>query len=285
MLGLLDFGSQHESWVFAQEQSRPQVAQLLYPPASGPKSIMVIGHGNASMPADSAEVRFFLMTGYSEPDFGDDAFQANVLHLQAASRQSCSGSTQREAANLGRSVQTFPSQFCSKLTQIEETDFDGFVQALVDVGVPRASIEVKLTPTSDGAVVSLNLLEPTQEQLQAIVNAGKAAVEDEQFFLDDIWVNYSLKDCQPLELLAYERAIRDAATRAMTIAQSLQANLSEPPSIAESPLNLFAPTCNEQFNPLSLFWGNSNYGGQPAQMDETPEVSLQRHLFVTYTLE
>ncbi|MBD2070950.1 SIMPL domain-containing protein [Leptolyngbya sp. FACHB-671] len=250
-----------------------QVAQLFYPPVNeDQQALMVLGQGEASAPADIAEVEFSFTNydPYAVPEEG-------LLLFNDTSAQ----------APPSLQAQATPGD----PPTLTETQLQPVVDALVAAGIPSESIEVSIVPgspnvypyTTDRGSVSFDLDAPSQEQIkQAVDGVNEAIADSEEIFLQNLSVQYSVNDCTELEQDVYQDAISDARNRATAIATAMGVELAAVPSVAESPFNFFSPACGSTaqpspYNPFGL--GASYYDPEaPA------EVLVRRDIFVTFPI-
>ncbi|MGB8700906.1 MAG: SIMPL domain-containing protein [Thermosynechococcaceae cyanobacterium] len=246
----------------AAQPNAPAIAQLFYPPAADPNSVVrVIGKGRANRPADLADLSF----EFSLPDRSPDSSEPTALRFQSAS------------------------------DGISETTLVPILKALTAVGVAKTQIQVRFkdgTATASpfpfplpsqgsdaDATIAVRQPKPTQAGLAKIVTAvQKAAGSLSEVSISRVAVNYSIQDCQPLEADVYQAAARDAKNRAMAIASALGGKLNPAPSVAQPFYDLFLPSCGKG---LTLPFLDSVTDYSP---ETPPEVSLSREIFVTYTL-
>lgn len=246
------------------------VAQLFYPPVNeDQQALMVLGQGTASAPADTAEVElsFTNYDPYAIPEEG-------LLLFNGA-----------EAGSSALQAQATPED------TITEAQLQPVVDALVAAGIPADAIEVVIVPgspnvypyTTDRGSVSFNLSAPSQEQVnRAVDGVNESIADNEEIFLQNVSVQYSISDCTTLEQDAYQSAIGDARNRATAMAAAMGVELAEVPSVAESPFNFLSPPCGSTdqaalYNPFGF--GTSYYDPEaPA------EVQVRRDIFVTFPI-
>ena len=241
---------------------RGQVAQLFFPPAGQRSVLRVVGKGEARQSADVAHIELEI----SEGSDGTAEFPDEPSPFQGGSGTKVS---------------------------LTKKDLRPIVDALLQSGIPQMDIMVKITqPRSTGlplpippigsagkAAVEVQLQQPTQEGIEAVVTtANKAADKLGTLVLDNVTVHYQVKDCAQLAAKAYAIAVQDARNRAQAIAQALDAKLSPVPSVAEPFYGVFLPGCNEE---LQLPFVSEGIGDE---LDDL-EVEVKRDIFVTYTVK
>lgn len=239
----------------------PVMGQFLYPPVSDDQGIMVVGQGVASLPAETAEIDFFLVNydPYAAPTFPeglppDSGEATSIPEPQPITRQA----------------------------------LQPIVDVLVEAGIPNTEIEVNLDSTNPGgysyepgATISLTIDQPSQPQVRQLVDAVTAAVADEEnIFLQNTSVRYGVEDCQALETAVYEAAVTNARSRAEAIANAMDIELRNVPSVAESPFNLLTNACDSS-SAFSLPFG-AGYGTSYYDPEAPAEVQLRRDVFVTF---
>lgn len=249
-----------------------RVAQLFYPPVSeDQQALMVLGQGEASAPADVAEVEFSFTNydPYAVPEEGLLLFSDSSAQTPSSLQAQAPGDT----------------------PALTEAQLQPVVDALVAAGIPSESIEVSIvlgSPnvypyTTDRGSVSFDLDAPSQEQVKRAVDRVNEAIADrEEIFLQNLSVQYSINDCTDLEQDVYQDAITDARNRAMAIATAMGVELAEVPSVAESPFNFLSPACGSTAQP-SLYnpWG---LGASYYDPEAPAEVLVRRDVFVTFPI-
>jgi uncharacterized protein YggE len=246
--------------------SKLTVAQFFYPPADPTPVLRVIGKGQAKLPADLAELTF---------EFGTPESETSPAEPSTFS--------QRYAA-----AETAP---------VSELALQSVLKALLAIGVPKDQIrmtvesgETSKNPlpfplpfpskaTISGAKIVVKQPQPTQAALSKVVSTARsAAAGKKNITLKRVGVNYTLKDCQALEIAVYQSAVQNAQGRAAAIATAMNAKLNPVPSVAQPFYDLFFQGCGAG-RPFSL-GSSSDYDPNAA-----PDVELSRQIFVTYTLK
>ena len=253
--------------------SDSRVAQMFFPPVTDRHAIMVLGQGQVSLPAEIARMEFI--------------FTNNIP----------SESTSETPSVTLRSKQNSISQLPPTETALTKESLKPIVDALVASGVAANAIEIIVTPSSSSsfpfpfpssggsAKVVVKLDKPTRDRLQQIVTlVNEAARKNGKIVVQSVNVRYAMKDCQPLVRAAYQAAVKDARNRAETIAQAMNVQLGNVPSVAESFLyDLFVPLCSEATAlPSFLPFGSS---ASPYDPNAAIEVQLRRDIFVTYPIK
>ncbi|WP_088241603.1 SIMPL domain-containing protein [Calothrix rhizosoleniae] len=194
------------------------IAQTFYPPVSNRQGLMVQGQGEASAPADRANIQLFL---------------ASQIRRISPSRKT---PTPTKQGSLTRAT------------------LQPIIDAIVTQGVPSNNIDVNIGASAsysgypyrqnpNNAQLSVKVSQPTQEKIQEIVKvANKTIATNKDFILRRINVNYEVDDCQALEKQAYIAAVKDAQNRANILAQAMNVKIVTTPSIMESPWSNFFPS-------------------------------------------
>ncbi|MCG6138933.1 MAG: SIMPL domain-containing protein [Nostoc sp. LLA-1] len=101
--------------------------------------------------------------------------------------------------------------------------------------------------------------------------------------MNNVGVNYAVKDCQALQSAAYESAMKDAQSRAQALATAMGAKLGNA-SVAEPFYTLLYPSCSSKAGlPLPSFGGLLSF---PSFNPDNPaEVEMKKDIFVTYTVQ
>ncbi|HEY9651615.1 MAG TPA: SIMPL domain-containing protein [Coleofasciculaceae cyanobacterium] len=233
------------------------MAQLFYPPASEQQALRVIGKGRARGAADNAQIQLNFSTNEDTniPSEGGVLFQAEI----------------------------------AQATITKET-LQPIVDALVAIGVPADTIEVKITEpqpsvlpfpfpstgTEGSAGIVVKVEKPTRDRIEQIVKvANDTASKNKDLAVDSVDVQYSVKDCQALEKTAYQAAVNDALNRARAIAEALDAEISIP-SVAEPFYEVFIPGCNSD--------GSLPFRSSPSTYDpDAPlEVVVTKDIFFSF---
>lgn len=223
-----------------------------YPSVSKQNVIMVIGQGQVSAPADAARVAFVFSSNNPSGD--------------------------SEAEN--------PSQ-TAKAMPITKELLRPITNALVTIGLPANTIELYVNSSSfplsqGGAQVLVKLDKPTRERVQQIVTVAGTTASNNKLFPQSVDVQYTVKDCSPLEAKAYLAAMNDAQNRAKALATAMDVQVRGTPSVAEEPFGRLFSACNSEVN-LSSF----PFGGFTSSYDPSAptEVRVWRNVFVTYTIK
>lgn len=233
------------------------MAQLFYPPASEQQALRVIGKGRARGEADTARIQFNFTTNEDTniPSEGGVLFQAEM----------------------------------AQATITRET-LKPIVDALVAIGVPADTIEVKITEpqpsvlpfpfpstgTEGSAGIVVEVEKPTRDRIEQIVKvANETASKNKELAVDSVDVQYSVKDCQALEKAAYRAAVNDALNRARAIAEALNADIGIP-SVAEPFYGVFLPGCNSDGS-LPFTSSSSTY-----DPDAPLEVVVTKDIFFSF---
>lgn len=235
-----------------------KLSQLFYPPVSEDPTFRVVGKGEASLPADQANLLFKFVQNYNYPPEG-------VL-----------------------------SQFETLEEPITVEMLQPIVDALKEIGVSDEAINVDIvepsgsflpfpfpsTATEGGAQLVVIVDNPSRDRLEEIVNVAKdTASPIEEILLSSIDVEYSVRNCQDLEQAAYQSAVDDARNRANSIASAMGAKLKPIPSVAEPFYSIFLPGCSSEGN---LPFDSSNTSAYDA--DAPVEVKVTKEIFVIYTV-
>ncbi len=158
-------------------------------PSEGP-GISVIGHGEASAPAE---------TGTLHITVGEGNYAGPVVPQPGVTP----GERERESVS-------------------------PIVEALVDAGVQEDQIEVLVGPSiaEQGtyfgpatAVIRVTVDSPDRDQLGELVDAASVAAAGERLVVGRVSATYAVEDCAPLEREAREMAVADAHTKADVMAE------------------------------------------------------------------
>lgn len=228
------------------------MAQLFYPSVDKQNAIMVIGQGQVSMPADTARIAF-------------------VFSSNNPSGDSEVGSSSKPA----------------KMMPITKEFLRPIANALVAIGLSTNTIELYVNSSSfpfnqGSAQVLVKLDKPSRERVQQIVTVAGTAASNSNLFAQSVDVQYTVKDCLPLETKAYMAAMSDAQNRAKALATAMGVQVRSNPSVAEEPFGRIFSACNSEVN-LSSF----PFGGFTSSYDPSApaEVQVWRNIFVTYTIK
>lgn len=265
-----------------------RVAQLLYPSADEAASLKVIGQGEAVMAADLARLTFSFSTedpssydeGFEEPEEAPtSALQPSALQPSALRPSALRPSALQPSAIAQLSPD---SDFPKPLTRER---LKPALAALKKAGVMEQQITVEIAEGSSLGTVQVRLEKPTGDRIDQLVDAVQQALDNNtQVFFSDFQQRFELRDCQPLEVKAYQGAIANARRRAEAMAKALGVSLAGTPRVAESPFNLLSPaSCNESspFEEL-MNLGSGGLFGNPEP--PKPEVKIKRDIFVTFPI-
>jgi hypothetical protein len=173
---------------------------------NGGPSLMAVGHGRASSPAETALLQILL--GPANYD-----------------RVMVDGSS------------TIPSDDLDPATAAQET-VRPIVQALHAAGLPPADVALFVSPTLDpgfvgppggrfGARIDVTVRQPTPDRMNQVVNAAGAAAMETGMGLSQVGVWYQVADCAALIGEARRGAIEDARAKAEQQADLLGVSLGE----------------------------------------------------------
>ncbi len=253
-----------------------RVAQLLYPSADESPSIKVMGRGEASMAADTTKITFSLTT------FNPAAYvEAEEVTFDPES--------------LGGSSETSPAVEAADINLSEGTEMEGMLpvpltrSALKSIlaviqkaGVLERNITVEIPDGGTEGTVQIVLEKPSADRVKTLTDAVELAIvsAENPLYLSDTQTRFEIRDCQPLEVKAYESAIANARRSATTLAKVLGTSLSGTPRVAESPFDLFSPTSCNETSPLTELMNIGGIFGNAAP--PKAEVMIKRDLFVTF---
>ncbi|HEY9641913.1 MAG TPA: SIMPL domain-containing protein [Coleofasciculaceae cyanobacterium] len=248
-----------------------QVAQLFYPPATLEQQVlMVVGHGQVTRPADTAQVSLILLN--YDPATTDPYAQPAPNNPEAAA-------TPPERNPLTKAM------------------LKPVLEALVAAGVRANAIKTTLAEEASStspysyygkgsAEVTFDLDQPTRDRIVTLMTAVENAV-GKGLYLQDRYVTYKTDSCANLEQEAYTAAVSDARDRAKTLAAAMGVELNNVPSVAESasifpgfPANPYPSSCDLAVLPAAAAYTGVSY----YDPDAPAEVSLQRDLYVTYPI-
>jgi uncharacterized protein YggE len=252
------------------------MAQLFYPTASDRQALMVLGQGQVKVPADTARIDLLISRGSeSAPTAEGTTFLPN-------------GNYRSEM----RSPTTLSNKDSGSIP-LTKSSLKPIIDALVAIGVPDRSIEVKTNnsspfspSSSDTAKIIVKLEKPTRDRVEKIVTtANEAAKKNGKLYIDSVAVKYAVNECQALVASAYQAAVKDARNRAQALATAMGVEISNVPSVAESPFgDLFSPVCSEESTDISSLFP---FGSFSSSYDPTApaEVQMRRDIFVTYPIK
>ncbi len=244
--------------------SDTRIAQLFYPPASDRQIIAVTGQGRATVPADLARMNV-VFTNRKAQDF-DPMSNPNALSKPPATP--------------------------APLTEAALADI---VTALKTAGVPADKIKVTINSlerprfpsySRGNGTMTVEIEQPTQAGVARLVKTVNTALAakgaNPKVFLEDIYVQYSVKSCAAIEDAAYASAMQDAKLRAGALAKSMGVQLADVPSVAELPfIGRFYSPCSQDIDVTSAVMRRP-----PTAYDPTmpAEVEVYREIAVTYHL-
>ena len=273
------------SWNLASAQPPNKdlsVAQLFYPPANDQKIIRVIGKGQARQAADIADIKILVDEISSFDD--SPSFNPSFPDIPPAKID-----PQETGAGL------ISNPYRSAQIALEEGDLNSLVNALVQSGISRGDIAVKvpksrprLTPfpfpslgKAEAAFVLVKVRNPTRDKIESVMLTAENHLKNaSDLSLKDIKVGYKINECEQLQLQAFEDAVGDAQKRAEAIAGAMKAKLSPSASVAEPFFNMFVPGC-ESGREFSL--SGKKYNSYEPK--EPIEVVVDRMIFFTYTID
>ncbi|HBE19543.1 MAG TPA: hypothetical protein DEG17_01800 [Cyanobacteria bacterium UBA11149] len=233
------------------------VAQLFYPSVGEDPAFRVVGRGKVSQPADKATLQFKFI-----PDYPDEQPEGTL------------------------------SDFETTDEPVGKQKLQPIVDALVKIGVLTDEIEVKIvepstntlpfpfpsTAIEGGGEILVTVAKPNRDRMKEIVDAVTEATDKlEEILLDNVKVEYTVDDCQALELAAYQSAVADAQHKANSIAAALGVELKKAPSVAEPFYAIFIPGCNSR--------GNLPFVSQRASIydpNAPVAVEVSKDMFFTY---
>ena len=183
----------------------PEFVSRSSDPDNGGPSLVAIGSGRASAPADTATTQLALIEEYG-------------LVPSNSGRDTASG----ESADIiaGQEAAAAP-----------------IIAAITALGVPAGTVRAVKNPTfalpmfggggnSGGGVrVDVTLAQPTLERVAEIVRAAAIAAREDGTSLSQVGVGYTLADCGPLHLEARWLATENARAQALQQAEVLEADL------------------------------------------------------------
>ena len=229
------------------------VAPPTYPTISQPRSITVLGQGQAIAPADLAQLEFLIA----------DRTALNSLNDAVP-----------DGLNLNRSPM--------------RTDrLQPIIAALVAIGIPKDAIAVQPS-TVDSAELIVQINKPARQRVQQVVLTTNQAAQTNQLLIQRVGAEYRINNCQPFENVARRAALQDAQRRIQALATAAQVTPGELLQITEFPI---AGTPAAFSRCGSQVAGASNPFEQPSQ-DPPPydpgaptEVQVYSRVSLTYALE
>ncbi len=220
-------------------------------------SIAVIGFGEAEVPADTANLQFFL--SLNDPFTGPPARPRPGVEP---------GSEEREAVA-------------------------PVVDLIVSNGVNQEDVRITTSlaltgpygPSSSSAVfVEFPVAEPTQDELNQLVDAVGQEASDQGLFLTQVGVAYEVTDCAPVRRAARESAVEDARAQAQVQAEILGVDLGEVIVSSDIPVTALSPYPGNSCEPVAP---SPIVGGfTVAAFDPTaePVVEIYRQVMVTFAI-
>ncbi|WP_055077804.1 SIMPL domain-containing protein [Pseudanabaena sp. 'Roaring Creek'] len=230
------------------------VAQLFYPPANDQQIIAVVGQGHASVPADLARIAVAL-SNYTKENYERDPQK--------------------------------PHKEEPEPEPITESALNDILNSLKANGIPNDKIKVTIDPFKGrNATIEIEIAKPTKEKVARIVKSVNSAVpqktERNKIQLENVYVQYTVNNCETVETAAYLAAVKDAKLRANALAKSMGVNLADVPSIAELPfLGRFWTACSQDPDITASIFPRR---ALPYNPDTLPEVELYREIAVTYRI-
>ncbi len=177
------------------------------------------------------------------------------------------------------------------------------VEAIKAAGVPEADINVVISavigvfygPGGPGvARVDVSIDNPTPERVREIIDAGIVGAAQEDLVLYQIGVGYGVADCAPLERQAREAALNDARTRGELQAELMGVSLGTPVAASDVPVNYsealgafyggFAPTQITCSPPAPAPTSGAPVSVPPYDPTDESEVNVYAQTAVTYEI-
>jgi uncharacterized protein YggE len=182
------------------------------------------GRGNASAPADTAEIRIYFNSTDPYAPYPVDASEAPQAPKP-----------------------------------VTETELQPIVDALVRLGVPASSIKMEVVGSSPSAYpgsgnIFLMLNQPTQSKIDEIVRVAQETASDKDLYFGSSDAQCKLSDIKSLEDEARALALEDARRRVTSMASASGARLTQVLNIIEFPSFGYSPTyspCNSYGTPLT----------------------------------
>jgi hypothetical protein len=168
---------------------------------AGVPSLVAVGYGQASSPAETARVQLLV-------SLGDESFGSVSL---APTADATPGAAQRQAAQ-------------------------PVVDAIVATGVTAEAVEVVTSPAFSSGIfgpgtptfrVDVTLQNPNLEAIARLVDAAGQEAAANGLILVQVGAGYAVADCGPLRSAAWQAAVADARTRATAQAGVLDVELGE----------------------------------------------------------
>jgi uncharacterized protein DUF541 len=194
---------------FASAQGASSLSTGLSTIGEGMQGIVVTGTATASTPATSAVIQYILRYDPSLPIPGDQA---------------------SPAANGGMG-----GGYSSSVPAPDESDLAGVAEALVNAGVPEASVKVfpgtdiASGPFGPGTAVVAALVEDAAllGDLTAVIEAGAVAAREAGLSIDQVGAIYNTSTCGDTSDEALASAIANAKDQAAALAKALQVELGD----------------------------------------------------------
>jgi hypothetical protein len=206
---------------------------------AGVPSLVAVGYGQASSPADTAHVQLLISLG------GDESFSSVAF---APTANATPGAAERQAAapvvNAILATGT-PAEAVQVVTSA------AFGSGLFDSGVPTFRIDVSLH-------------DPRLEAIARLVDAAGQAAAANGLQLAQVGAGYAVADCGSLRSAAWQAAVADARTRATAQAELLAVELGDllvsQETAADAPGSLGAATLPGACSPVQQQAGLFNAG-------------------------
>jgi Protein of unknown function (DUF541) len=211
----------------AQANSEPtdntELAQIY---SGDQRMVSSYGRGNASAPADTAEIRIYFNS--TDPYAPYPVDTGEVLEAPAPK-------------------------------PITESELQPIVDALVRTGVPASSIKMEVAGSSPNAYpgsgnIFLMLNQPTQSKIDEIVRVAQETATAKDLFFSSSDAQCKLADIKSLEDEARALALEDARRRVTSMASASGARLTQVLNIIEFPSFGYSPTyspCNSYGAPFT----------------------------------
>jgi uncharacterized protein YggE len=237
----------------------PNVAAAQPTPASGPTpSIAVIGFGEAEVPADTAILQFFL--SLSDPFSGPPSRPRPGVEP---------GSEERGA------VAPVVDLIVSKGVNEEDVQITTSL-ALTGPYGPNGSSSVHL---------EFPVAEPTQDELNQLVDAVGQAAGDQGLFLGLVGATYEVADCAPVRRAAREAAVDDARAQAQVQAELLGVELGDVTASSDVPVASLSPyIAANNCEPVASSPVGSGITLSPFDPTAGPVVEIYRQVMVTFAI-
>lgn len=268
-----------------------RVAQFFPYANSDEQVVMVNGQGRASASADSAEIEFVFLN--YDPYAYYDPYLCSYESETSLDR----------ATSPAETPNALPSEECPPLAEsapITRTVLQPAIVALTEAGISANEINIRLPEDTadpndyasyyypDSASVSLSLAQPTPQRVQELVEAVEdAVIDNDALYLTEKYVEYTLNQegCQALERDAYINAVANARDRATVLAEALNVEIGDVPSVADSIFEALGFTpyssyCDNRSDTSLLSYPSPSYYEPTAPA----EVQLQRNVFVTFPI-